>query len=377
MHRTLLITNDFPPRVGGIQSYLYELATRLPADRLTVLASSYPGAAEFDAQQAFEVRRQPTGMLLPTPAATRAAIDLVRRHGITAVWFGAAAPLGLMARALRGAGVQRILASTHGHEVGWSMLPGTRQMLRRIGGDADVVTFVSRYSRRRIASALGPQAALEALSPGVDSDQFRPDAAARRTIRERYGLGDAPTVVCISRLVPRKGQDLLIEAWPDVLRTHPTARLLIVGGGSDEARLRRLSDRSSARDHITLVGSVPHDELPAHYAAGDVFAMPCRTRGRGLDVEGLGIVFLEASACGLPVIGGDSGGAPETVMPEETGVVVGGRDRDALVRALDRLLADRALAERWGETGRRWVREAWTWDAAAARLAELIGDGRV
>lgn len=373
MRSTLLITNDFPPRVGGIQSYVYELASRLPADRLTVLASDHVGAQQFDADQPFRVVRYPSAVLLPTGGVRQVASSLIRRHGIEAVWFGAAAPLGLMTPSLRRAGVRRVVASTHGHEVGWAMVPGARRMLRRIGTQTDVVTFVSRFSRRRIAAACGPLAALEALSPGVDSDQFRPDPAARAETRARYRLGDAPTVVCVSRLVARKGQDALIAAWPAVTRAQPGARLLIVGGGSDEVRIRALAAASPARDLITLTGSVPHDELPAHYQAGDVFAMPCRTRGGGLDVEGLGIVFLEASASALPVIAGDSGGAPETVIAGETGLVVDGRDREQLTGALVRLLADPALRARWGAAGRHWVRESWTWSASADRLAALLG----
>lgn len=373
MRPTLLITNDFPPRVGGIQSYVHELASRLPADRLTVLASDHPGSRSFDADQPFAVFRYPSTMLLPTGGVRRMASVLIRRRQIEAAWFGAAAPLGLMTPFLRAAGVRQVVASTHGHEVGWSMLPGARQMLRRIGNHADVVTFVSRYSRRRTAAALGPRAALEALSPGVDSDQFRPDPAARAEIRARYRLGGARTVVCVSRLVARKGQDALISAWPAVARAAPGARLLIVGGGSDEKRIRALAEASPARELITLTGSVPHRDLPGHYQAGDVFAMPCRTRGGGLDVEGLGIVFLEASASGLPVIAGDSGGAPETVIDGETGLVVDGRSREDLTAALVRLLADPELSVRWGAAGRRWVRENWTWSASADRLAALLG----
>jgi len=375
VQRTLLVTNDFPPRIGGIQSYVYELASRLPADRLVVLASDYPGAAQFDAVQRFPVIRQPTSVLLPTAAVARAAADLIRRHSLTAVWYGAAAPLALMTPRLRAAGIRRSVASTHGHEVGWSMLPGARQMLRRIGSVNDVITFVSLYSRRRISAALGPRAALERLAPGVDTDQFRPDPAAGAEIRARYRLGAAPVVACVSRLVRRKGQDTLIAAWPAVLRADPQARLLIVGGGPDEQRLRQMAAASPAASSITFTGDVRHDELPAHYQAADVFAMPCRTRGGGLDVEGLGIVFLEASATGLPVIAGDSGGAPETVQQERTGLVVDGRDVSAVSGTIARLLADPDLRARWGAAGRRWAQDRWSWQAAADRLAGLL-DGR-
>lgn len=371
MQRTLLVTNDFPPRIGGIQSYIHEIASRLDPERLVVLTSRYPGDKAFDAEQPFPVVRHPTRMLLPTRSVQRAASELIREHGLTAVWFGAAAPLALLTGSLRRAGIRTAVASTHGHEVGWSMFPGTRQMLRAIGRGTDVITYVSRYARGRIAAALGPTAALEALSPGVDSETFFPNAESRRAIRARHGLGDDPVVVCVSRLVPRKGQDWLIEVWPQVRAAHPRARLLIVGDGPYAATLHTMAEASPARNSITFTGSVPHHELPECYRAGDIFAMPCRTRGRGLDVEGLGIVFLEASACGLPVIAGNSGGAPETVRAEETGMVVA--DKEELTAGLVRLLGDAALRERWGAAGRQWARAEWTWQATADRLATILG----
>ncbi len=372
MRRTLLLTNDFPPRVGGIQSYVHALVSRFPADDVVVLASDHPGSAPFDAAQPFRVVRYPAKVLLPTPGVARRAAELIERYRLTGVWYGAAAPLGLLTPRLRACGVQRTVASTYGHEVGWSMVPGARQALRRIGEGNDVLTFISRYARRRISPALGPRTALEFLPPGVDADRFRPDPAARAAIRSRYGLGDAPVLVCVSRLVPRKGQDVLIRGLPEVLSKVPRARLLIVGDGPDAARLRRLAAASTARGAVVFTGAVPAGELPAHYAAGDVFAMPCRTRGAGLDVEGLGIVFLEASACGLPVIAGDSGGAPEAVLPAKTGVVVDGRDVDSVAAAGVRLLSDPALRARWGEAGRRWVRTDWNWQSSADRLGEVL-----
>jgi len=273
---------------------------------------------------------------------------------------------------MRAAGARRIVASTHGHEVGWSMLPGSRQVLRRIGTTVDVLTYVSRYTRARFAAAFGPTAALEHLPSGVDTQLFRPDAAAGKEIRARHGIGGAPTVVCVSRLVPRKGQDMLIRALPAVRARVPGARLLIVGGGPYEGRLRALAQRAGVADAVVLTGSVPWAELPAHYAAGDVFAMPCRTHAGGLDVEGLGIVFLEASATGLPVVAGDSGGAPETVREGETGHVVDGRHLTALTDTLVPLLADPDAAAAMGEAGRRWVAQDWRWDRLAHRLSGLL-----
>ncbi|HEU5473978.1 MAG TPA: glycosyltransferase family 4 protein [Actinophytocola sp.] len=376
MPRTLVVTNDFPPRPGGIQAYLHALATRLPAHDLIVYAPSWQAQSgshpEFDAGQPFDVVRHPGTLMLPTPAVARRAREIIRSEGVQSVWFGAAAPLGLLAPTLRRAGVRRIVASTHGHEVGWSMLPGTRQALRRIGSTTDVVTFVSRYTRSRFATAFGPLAALEHLPSGVDTDQFQPDPLARKEIRDRYGLGDRPVVVCVSRLWPRKGQDMLIRALPLIRRRVPDAALLLVGGGPYQARLMAMAEQLDVARHVVFAGRVPWPELPAHYVAGDVFAMPCRTHGRGLDVEGLGIVYLEASASGLPVVAGRSGGAPETVLSGVTGQVIDGRDLAALVDSVAGLLADPDRAALMGEAGRRWVAEHWRWDDIAGRLATLL-----
>ncbi|OPE45701.1 alpha-(1-2)-phosphatidylinositol mannosyltransferase, partial [Mycobacterium intermedium] len=287
-------------------------------------------------------------------------------------WFGAAAPLALLAPRARQAGATRVLASTHGHEVGWSMLPVARSVLRRIGDSTDVVTFVSRYTRSRFAPAFGPKAALEYLPPGVDSDRFRPDPAARAELRKRYGLGERPTVVCLSRLVPRKGQDVLIKALPSIRRRVDGAALVIVGGGPYLDTLRKLAQDCGVTEHVTFTGGVPGDELPAHHALADVFAMPCRTRGSGMDVEGLGIVYLEASATGVPVIAGKSGGAPEAVQHNKTGLVVDGTSVDQVADAVIELLTDRDRAAAMGAAGRAWVTAEWRWDGLTARLAELL-----
>jgi phosphatidylinositol alpha-1,6-mannosyltransferase len=373
--RVLLVTNDFPPRPGGIQAYLQELVSRLAgggSDTLTVYAPQWKGADRHDHEVPYEVVRHPETLMLPGPAVANTMRRLVKDHGIDTVWFGAAAPLALLAPAARSAGAARVLASTHGHEVGWSMLPVARSALRRIGETADVVTFISRYTRGRIASAFGPRAALEHLPPGVDTGRFRPDTAARADLRARYGLGERPVVVCLSRLVPRKGQDMLIRALPAIRDVVDGAALAIVGGGPHLAALRRLAHRAGVADHVVFTGGVPWAELPAHHAMADVFAMPCRTRGAGLDVEGLGLVFLEASASGVPVVAGRSGGAPEAVREGDTGYVVDGRSVADIVGAVTPLLQDPELAARMGAAGRRWVGENWCWRAHAARLATLL-----
>jgi phosphatidylinositol alpha-1,6-mannosyltransferase len=375
MRRTLIVTNDFPPRQGGIQSFVYELARRLDADRLTVYAPKWDGAAAFDAAQAFEVVRHPTSLMIGGPDVRRRAAALARSRQAEAVLFGASAPLGLITPVLRAAGVSRAVAITHGHEAGWAALPVARQLLRQIGERTDVLTYLGEYFRARVASALTPQAAarMARLHPGVDAGVFRPDPGARAVVRDRYGLGERPVVVCVSRLVARKGQDTLLRAWPAVLAAVPDAALLIVGGGPYATGLRQLAERTGVTSSVYFTGPVPQAELPAHYAAGDVFSMPCRTRRGGLDVEGLGIVYLEASAAGLPVVGGDSGGAPDAILEGETGYVVGGRDVPALASRLVTLLEDPASAKAMGEKGRAWVERDWNWDLTAGRLRALIG----
>ena len=373
MARTLLVTNDFPPRDGGIQNYLQALVDRLPPGEVAVYAPAWPGAPGFDAAAPYPVHRHPTSLMLPVPTVARRAARLAREHGASTVWFGAAAPLALLGPWLRrNAGIRRVVASTHGHEVGWSMLPIARQALRRIGCDADVVTVVSRYTRGRFAAAFGPDAALEPLPPGIDAEVFRPDPQARAALRRRYGLGGAPVVTCVSRLVARKGQDQLIRVLPQLRARVPGTRLLLAGDGPDAARLHRLADVQGVAEHVVFTGAVPAAELPAHHAVGDVFALPCRTRGGGLDVEGLGIVLLEASASGLPVVAGDSGGAPETVREGETGHVVGGRDTGALADALAGLLAEPERARRMGTAGREWMLRDWALPALVQRLRGLL-----
>ncbi|MEE1785157.1 glycosyltransferase family 4 protein [Streptomyces sp. SP17BM10] len=376
MHRTLIVTNDFPPRPGGIQAFVHNMAVRQPAGSIVVYASTWRDGTEvarFDAEQPFPVIRDRTKVMVPTPRVTRRAAEILRAEKCDSVWFGAAAPLGLMAPTLRRAGAGRLLGMTHGHEAAWAQLPAARQLLRRIGAGTDVLTYLGEYTRSRIAGAVGPEAAgrMVQLPPGVDETTFHPDSGGAG-VRRRLGLADRPVVVCVSRLVPRKGQDTLIEAMPQILADVPDAVLLIVGGGPYRADLEKLADAKGVRASVRFTGSVPWEELPAHYGAGDVFAMPCRTRRGGLDVEGLGIVYLEASATGLPVVAGDSGGAPDAVLEGETGYVVPGGSASAAAERIVRLLHDGELRRRMGEAGRRWVERSWRWDLLAGRLTSLL-----
>jgi phosphatidylinositol alpha-1,6-mannosyltransferase len=373
MGRTLVVTNDFPPRTGGIQSFLAALVDRLPPDRVVVYAPAWAGAAAHDAAVAYPVVRHPGSLMLPGPSVARRAKDLARRHGCDSVLFGAAAPLGALAPTLRTAGVRRAVGITHGHEAGWALVPGGRAGLRRIAAGLDVLTYLGDYTRRKIGAALRPvdRAKLVRLHPGVDADRFRPDAGGAQR-RAALGLTDRPVIVCVSRLVRRKGQDTLLRALPAVQKRVPGTALLLVGDGPDRGYLQQLARQVRAAEDVVFAGAVPDADLPSWYGVGDVFAMPCRTRRRGLDVEGLGMVYLEASACGLPVLAGDSGGAPDAVQDGVTGRVIDGESPGATSQVLATMLTDRQLASRLGNAGRAWALAEWGWELQAERLLDLL-----
>jgi phosphatidylinositol alpha-1,6-mannosyltransferase len=363
--RTLVVTNDFPPRPGGIQAYVHSLAIRQPADEVVVYASSWKGAAGFDAEQPFPVVRAKTTVLLPTRGALKEAHAVATSEGCDRVWFGAAAPLGLLARGLG----LRSVASTHGHEIAWARLPALRQVLSKVGRDVDALTCLGDYTRSRLEPVM--RAPFTEVPPGVDATVFRPGAGGDE-VRRELGLTDRPVVVCVSRLVPRKGQDVLVRALPLIQQRVPDTALLLVGGGPLAPKLRELAASVGVADDMVMTGSVPWEELPAHHDAGDVFAMPCRSRYSGLEVEGLGIVFLEASATGKPVVAGRSGGSPDAVRDGETGYVVDGTSVDEVADRVAGLLEDPATTAAMGAAGRAWVERDWQWDVLATRLRALL-----
>ena len=373
MPKVLVLTNDFPPRPGGIQFFVHALAMSLPPESVIAYAPAWEGAAQFDAELPFPVVRHPTSLMLPIPSVARRAERIVEAEGCDTVVFGAAAPLGLLAPGLRKAGVKRLIALTHGHEAGWAALPIARTTLRRIGDSVDTVTYLGEYTRVRLARALSPGAAarMTRLTPGVDTSEFYPGAGGK-AVRDRLGLGDRPVVVCVSRMVPRKGQDTLIHAWPLVLATTPDATLLLVGDGPYRNRLERMARHLGVDGSVVFTGAPSRAELPAYFDAGDVFAMPCRTRRRGLDVEGLGMVFLEAAATGLPVVGGDSGNSADAIRDGETGYVVPGVSVADLADRLKRLLNDPCAAKAMGEKGLAWVHQEWRWEIITQRFAEIL-----
>jgi phosphatidylinositol alpha-1,6-mannosyltransferase len=369
----LIITNDFPPRIGGIQSFLHALAIQV-ADRVVVYAPAWPGAAAFDGAQPFPVIRHPTSLMLPVPTVCRRALEIMASHGCDTILFGAAAPLGLLAPSLRRAGARRIVAVTHGHETGWARLPVSRALLRRIGDSVDALTYLGEFTRQRMSEGLSAAAIrrMVRLTPGADTKTFRPGAGGS-AIRKRHGLTERPVILCVSRLVRRKGQDTLIRALPGLLAANQgKPALLLVGDGPYAAGLRRLARKLGVSDHVVFAGEVPSRELPGYYDAADIFAMPCRSRYAGLDVEGLGIVFLEAAAAALPVIVGDCGGAPDAVLHGETGFVVPGRGVRSVEARLNQLLSDPAAAKVIGQKGRAWMERSWQWAQVGRELRAML-----
>ena len=365
----LLVTNDFPPKVGGIQSYLWELWRRLPPDRVTVLTTTHPEAASFDAAQAFAVHRH-AGVLLPTPALAREIRRVAAEAGARVVLLDPALPVGLVGPRL-GLPYGVVL---HGAEVTVpARLPVARQLLTSVLRGATCVVAAGGYPAAEAYHLAGDGLPVTVVPPGVDVDRFRPlSPEDRRQARVDAGLPvDGKVVVGMSRLVPRKGFDVLIAAAALLAPIHPDLVVAIAGAGRDRTRLERLVASTGAP--VRLLGFVPDEDMPALLGCADVFVMPCRSRWGGLEQEGFGIVFLEAAACGIPGVAGASGGSHEAVAHGETGFVVRRpQDPVALAAALARLLDDPARCQAMGAAARRRAEERFSYDHLAAELASAI-----
>jgi len=364
MASILLVTNDFGPRAGGIESFVIGLLERIPVGEVVVYTSFQPDHESYDQKwlSDYQVRviRDKSKVLLPTPRVIRELQALIRQNSITKVWFGAAAPLGVASRWLRKAGATRIVALTHGHEVWWSKIWPFSWAISEIGKQVDYLTYLGSFTKSALSPHIKDASKLIRVAPGIDTDHFSP--CDSMSLRQRHGLGSRPTIVSVGRLVHRKGQDRLIEALPKVLESIPDAALVLVGEGPHRKHLDALVNKYDLSGNVFFIGRINFAELPNYIGMGDVFAMPSRSRLFGLEVEGLGIVYLEASSCGLPVIGGSSGGAPDAVLDGETGYVVDGNDLTAISTQIVRLLSDEKLRKEMGGRGRKWAIENWRWE---------------
>lgn len=372
----LFVTNDFGPRAGGIETFVIGLIERRPYGQTIVYTSAQANSEQYDADwlrnYGVRVIRDRAKILLPTPRVASELKKIVRNQGITTAAFGAAAPLGLLSAGLKRAGVLRTVALTHGHEVWWAKVFPFNLLLRRIGSTVDVLTYLGEFTRKAISKSLNEKAqrSMVKIAPGIDVDHFIPNDATG--LRNSLGLSDKKVIVSVGRLVHRKGQDYLIEAMPEILKSVPQAHLLLVGEGPYREHLEKLAKQHNLESSLTFIGRIQYKDLPMYICAGDIFAMPSRSRLMGLEVEGLGIVYLEASSCGLPVIAGSSGGAPDAVVQNKTGLVVNGTDTQQIASAAIELLTNVESSKKMGAVGRQWIIDKWRWEIWSKDFEDLL-----
>jgi phosphatidyl-myo-inositol dimannoside synthase len=367
----LLVTNDFPPKIGGIQSLLWEWWRRLPPDRFAVLTSPHRNAVAFDAEQPYRIERTTEPVLLPHPLMVRRVNALAEDFGADLVVLDPAVPLGLIGPSLD-LPYDLVL---HGAEVTVpGRLPGSKQALAYTLTRARHIVAAGGYPASEAEHAAGRRLPVTVVACGVDAQRFHPlDDHERRAARRHFDLpDDAEIILGISRLVPRKGFDTAIRAAARLGRVRPKLLLVISGGGRDDARLRRLAEELDAP--VRFLGRVPNDDLPRLYGCADIFAMLCRNRWAGLEQEGFGIVFVEAAACGIPQVAGNSGGASEAVLHESTGLVIDDPDdTQAVADAFARLLDDDELRHEMGRRSRERVLNEFTYDVLSRKLGETLG----
>jgi phosphatidylinositol alpha-1,6-mannosyltransferase len=372
----LFVTNDFGPRAGGIETFIIGLIQRRPFGTTIVYTSFQEDSEQYDSDwlENYGVRviRDRAKILLPTPRVAFNLQRIVKRESITTAAFGAAAPLGLLSASLKRAGVSRIVALTHGHEVWWSRVFPFNLLMRRIGATVDVLTYLGDFTRTAISKGISStaQSSMVKIAPGIDVDHFIPtDASA---LRESLGLTQKKVIVSVGRLVHRKGQDFLIESMPRILKSVPDAHLLLIGQGPYREHLEKLVRKNKLESSVTFIGRIQYKELPMYLCAGDIFAMPSRSRLMGLEVEGLGIVYLEASSCGLPVLAGNSGGAPDAVLQNKTGLVVDGTNEQEISAAAIELLSNSTSSKMMGISGRQWIIDNWRWEIWSKDFEDLL-----
>ena len=372
----LFVTNDFGPRAGGIETFIIGLIERRPFGQTVVYTSFQPNSEQYDADwlsnYGVRVIRDRSKILLPTPRVLFHLKKIIRNEGIATAAFGAAAPLGLLSSGMKRAGVKRTVALTHGHEVWWAKLFPFNLLLRRIGSTVDVLTYLGEFTRNAISKGLtaNSQRAMVKIAPGIDIKHFIPTDAT--VLRQSLGLSEKKVIVSVGRLVHRKGQDHLIQAMPEILKSVPSAHLLLVGEGPYREHLQKLVMKHKLENSVTFIGRIQYNDLPMYICLGDIFAMPCRSRLMGLEVEGLGIVYLEASACGLPVLAGNSGGAPDAVVQNKTGLVVDGTDNKQIATAAIELLTNVESSLKMGIAGRQWIIDNWRWEIWSKDFEDLL-----
>ena len=376
--KILLVTNDLGPRAGGIETFILGLLERLDGSEIVIYTAAQQGSDLFDATLSARtgviIIRDKTRILIPTPSVNRRVRAVAEKYESEIVWFGAAMPLAWMSALLKRAGVRRVVALTHGHEVWWAKLPLFRQIFSHSTRSIDVLTYLGQFTRRAMAPVVHSSCLMVQIAPGIPIDHLKPAPKSQELVAELH-LEGRQVLISVGRLVHRKGQDKLLEALPHILLRHPNLILLLVGVGPRQKKLQQLVLRHGLEEYVRFIGRISYEELPKYFRLGDLFVMPSRSRLAGLEVEGLGIVYLEASASGIAVLAGASGGAPDAVIPGMTGEIVDGSSVSEIAGRVNELLDHPSRLREMGEAGREWTRERWSWEIWGRRFKEvLLGD---
>lgn len=373
--KILLVTNDLGPRAGGIETFILGLLGQLDGSQIVIYTAAQEGSAEFDAaltaQSGAIILRDKRSILIPTPAINRRVRAVMRHFESEVIWFGAAMPLAWMSALLKRGGARRVIALTHGHEVWWAKIPIFRQIFSRSTRSIDVLTYLGDFTREAIAPIVDSSCQMVQIAPGIPLEHFKPAPGSLALIKE-LDLEKRRVLVSVGRLVHRKGQDRLLEALPRILLRHPDVVLLLIGVGPRKKKLDQLVKRHHLEGHVRFIGRMSYEKLPEYFRLAELFVMPSRSRLAGLEVEGLGIVYLEASASGIPVLAGASGGAPDAVIAGETGEVVDGRSLDQIAEVVSALLDNPNRLQEMGLAGRKWTQERWSWELWGERFKELL-----
>ncbi len=371
----LLVTNDLGPRAGGIETFILGLLDRLDGNEIVIYTAAQPDSAEFDAALAAKtgaiILRDKNSILIPTPAVNRRVRKVMKEYQSEIIWFGAAMPLAWMSGLLKRAGAKRVVAITHGHEVWWAKLPPFKWIFARATRSIDVLTYLGEFTKKAMSPVVNSACIMVQIAPGISIDHFTPGIKSPELIKE-FGLEGKQVLISVGRLVHRKGQDKLLEAMPNILLQHPDVVLLFVGIGPRKKKLDQLVKRYQLESYIRFVGRVKYENLPKYFRLGDLFVMPSRSRLAGLEVEGLGIVYLEASASGVAVLAGKSGGAPDAVIVGETGEIVDGTDSSEIARVINEMLDNPRKLATMGEAGHTWTQSQWDWKIWGERFKEVL-----
>lgn len=373
--RILLVTNDLGPRAGGIETFILGLLNYLDGSQIVIYTATQQGDAEFDASLSARtgaiIIRDKRSVLIPTPFINRRVRAVMLQFNCEVIWFGAAMPLAWMSALLRRAGAIRIVALTHGHEVWWAKLPVFRQIFAHSTRSINILTYLGEFTRRAMAPVVYSSCSMVQIAPGIPIEHFKPAPKSQALLTE-LNLEGKQLLVSVGRLVHRKGQDKLLEALPLILIRHPDVVLLLVGVGPRRKKLDQLVRVHGLEESVRFIGRITYEKLPDYFRLGDLFVMPSRSRLAGLEVEGLGIVYLEASASGIAVLAGSSGGAPDALVPGVTGEIVDGTSTVDVAHVINELLDHPSRLLAMGAAGREWAEQRWSWQIWGERFKKLL-----